>query len=187
MAVAEKYMKAAGFPSGKYTGSDTVTVVGLSVVKANAQIVDATLRKLGFKTRLRMIDVSALATVCGTPKNEVDVCANWGWSHNVPDPQDIAREFYGKLIATAGNQNIPQLNDPSINAAIAKASLINGEAARAAAWGQIDRSIVGTAAAIPTTWPKAPMIASKDVNPVAAVWNTGLWDFSFMSLKQLKA
>ena len=28
MAVAEKYMKAAGYPSGKYTGSATVTIVG---------------------------------------------------------------------------------------------------------------------------------------------------------------
>ncbi len=30
MAVAEKYMKLAGYPSGKYTGGETVTVVGSS-------------------------------------------------------------------------------------------------------------------------------------------------------------
>ena len=28
MAVAEKYIKLAGFPSGKYTGSETLQVIG---------------------------------------------------------------------------------------------------------------------------------------------------------------
>jgi peptide/nickel transport system substrate-binding protein len=184
MAVAERYMKKAGYPSGKYTGDDTVTIVGLSTAKSNAQIVDATLRKLGFHTRVRLLDVSAMITFCGTPKDEVDVCANWGWSHNVPDPQDVAREFDGRLIShSGGNQNIPQLNDPAINAAIDRASALNGVDARAAAWGAIDKQIVGTAAAIPTVWTKAPIVESSDVDGVSAVWNTGLWDLSFTSLK----
>ncbi len=36
MAVAEKYMKLAGYPSGKYTGSETLQIVGSTGAPAPA-------------------------------------------------------------------------------------------------------------------------------------------------------
>ena len=53
-AVAAKYMKLAGYPSGKYTGSKTLEIVGGNESPANedAEIVNQTLKNLGFQTKL---------------------------------------------------------------------------------------------------------------------------------------
>ena len=54
MTVAEKYMKLAGYSSGKYTGNATVQVVGANNGNDPAviQIVNNALTSLGFKTHV---------------------------------------------------------------------------------------------------------------------------------------
>ena len=68
MAVAEKYMKAAGYPSGKYTGSETLQVVGStgSPAPEDAEIANQALKSLGFKTKLNLVDQSVMySKYCG--------------------------------------------------------------------------------------------------------------------------
>ena len=59
---------------------------------------------------------------------------------------------------------------------------ITDPAARAQAWGDVDRQITSLAPAVPLVWDKVPMAHSKDV---AAVPNEqlGVWDFAFSSLR----
>ncbi len=61
-AVAEKYMRLAGYPSGKYTGGKTLQVVGVTgePESGTAQIVNQTLLNLGFKTHLSLVDKSVM-------------------------------------------------------------------------------------------------------------------------------
>lgn len=185
--VARKYMKAAGYPDGTYTGEEEILVVGLAGApdSNDAQIVDQTLRDLGFETNLKIVDGSIMySRFCALPKAKVHVCPNLGWIRDFADPQtvlDVA--FNGAYIFPENNPNWPQLDDPKINAAMSKAELAVGTEARAKAWGEIDRMITATAAAIPWLWDKQPNLFSKDVRCVPELWNQGHCDIAFTSLK----
>jgi peptide/nickel transport system substrate-binding protein len=187
LAVAEKYMKAAGYPSGKYTGSDTIQVVAGNNgnAPAIAQIVNGALTELGFKTHLSEVDQSVMySKYCGVPKQEIDVCPSSGWIRDFNDPlTTLYVPFNGAAIVSTNNSNWSQLNDPAINAAMTKASLIVDPTQSAAAWGKIDDMLVNTAAALPEEWDNQPNIEAKNVAGVDDLWDTGEWDFSFTSLK----
>jgi peptide/nickel transport system substrate-binding protein len=187
MQIAEKYLKAAGYPSGKYTGGATVQVVGSngSPEPEDAQIVDQTLKNLGFKTKLTLVDQSVMyAKYCGVPAEEIDVCPSVGWIADFADGQAVLdAPFNGASIVPSGNNNYGQVNDPTINREMEAAELVIGEQARAAAWANIDRELVADAAAVPYDWDKEPQIRSKDVAGVGDVWNVGSWDYDYTSLK----
>ncbi len=187
IAVAEKYMKLAGYPSGKYTGSATLQVVGStgSPASEDAEIANQTLKTLGFKTKLNLVDQSVMyAKFCGVPAEEIDVCPNVGWVADFGDGQAVLQvPFSGKTISPSGNPNWGQVNIPKINKAIEAAEPIVGKDARAKAWGKIDEELVEHAVVVPYDWDKQPNIESKDVAGVGDLWNIGSWDYSFTSLK----
>jgi len=188
MAVAEKYMKLAGYPSGKYTGSKTLQVVGSTGNPApeNAQIADQALKNLGFKTKLNLVDQSVMySKYCGVVSEAIDVCPNVGWVADFGDPEAVLNvPFNGKLIITNGtNSNWGLVNHPKINAAMEAATKIIGTSARAAAWAKIDDELVAEAVAVPYDWDKQANIEAKDVAGVGDLWDIGEWDYSFTSLK----
>jgi peptide/nickel transport system substrate-binding protein len=187
LQVAEKYMRLAGYPSGKYTGSKTLQVVGAtgSPEADVAQIANQTLRTLGFKTKFDLVDKSVMfGKFCAVPAEKVDVCPNVGWLADFGDGQAVLDvPFNGTHIEPSGNSNFGQVNVPRINRAMAAAELIVGAKARAAAWASIDRELVANAVAIPYDWEKQPDIESRNVAGVGDLWNLGSWDYAFTSLK----
>ena len=188
MAVAAKYMKLAGYPSGKYTGSKTLQVVGAtgSPDAEDAEIVNQTLKNLGFKTKLNLVEQSVMySKYCGAPAEEIDVCPSVGWVADFGDPQAVLDvPFNGKHIESDRQQQLgPGERPDDQRRRWTAAELVVGTQARADAWAQIDRELVAQAAAIPFDWDKQPNIESKDVAGVGDVWNIGAWDYSFTSLK----
>ncbi len=187
MAVAEKYIKAAGFPSGKYTGGKTVTIVGAkgNPAEQDAEIVNQTLKNLGFTTKFTLVETSTMyAKYCNVPKEEIDVCPSVGWIADFADPQTVLNiTFNGKFINSTGNVNWPQLDNPKINAAMEAAEKVSGKSARASAWAKIDEEIVGTAAAVPFDWDKQGNIEGSQVLGVGDLWDVGEWDYNYTSLK----
>jgi peptide/nickel transport system substrate-binding protein len=187
LAVAEKYMKAAGYPSGKYTGGGTIQVVAGNNgnAPAIAQIVNQALTQLGFKTHVSEVDQSVMySKYCGVPKQEIDVCPSSGWIRDYADPLTVLYvPFNGAAIVSTNNSNWSQLNDPQINAAMTKASLIVDPTASAAAWAKVDDMLVNQAAALPETFDNQPNIEAKNVAGVDDLWDEGEWDLSFTSLK----
>jgi peptide/nickel transport system substrate-binding protein len=186
-AVAEKYMRLAGYPSGKYTGASTLQVVG-STGSPNsevAEIANQGLRNLGFKTKLNLVDKSVMyEKYCGVPHEQIDVCPNVGWVADFGDPQAVLQPaFSGKAIASSGNPNWSQFNNPQVNKAMEAAEKLVGTQKRAEAWAKIDREIVAQAPAVPVDWDKQPQIEAKNVAGVGDVWNVGSWDYNFTSLK----
>jgi peptide/nickel transport system substrate-binding protein len=185
--VAAKYMHLAGYPSGSYTGSTTLQVVGAtgSPESEDAEIANHALESLGFHTKLSLVEPATMySKFCGVPAEEIDVCPNVGWVADFGDPQAVLDvPFNGKSIVPTGNSNYGQVNDPAINKAMAAAEPIVGTQARAQAWAKIDRELVAQAVAIPVAWDKHPNIESKHVAGVGDVWNQGVWDYSFTSLK----
>jgi peptide/nickel transport system substrate-binding protein len=188
MAVAEKYMKLAGYPSGKYTGSATLQVVGDTSAPANnvAEAVNSTLQKLGFKTKLNLVEHTVMySKYCGVVSEKIDVCPNVGWIPDFGDPQAVLDvPFNGNLIVKNGtNSNWGLVDHPKINAAMEAASKVVGIKARGEAWAKIDRELVEEAVAVPYQWAKEPYIESKDVAGVNQYWNSGTWDYAYTSLK----
>jgi peptide/nickel transport system substrate-binding protein len=188
MAVAEKYMKLAGYPSGKYTGSETLQVVGDSSAPASnvAEAVNQTLASLGFKTKLNLVEHTVMySKYCGVVSEKIDVCPNVGWIADFGDPQAVLDvPFNGNLIVKNGtNSNWGLVNHPKINAAMEAAAKVVGTKARGEAWAKIDRELVEEAVVIPYQWAKEPYIESKDVEGVNQYWNSGTWDYAFTSLK----
>jgi peptide/nickel transport system substrate-binding protein len=188
LKVAEKYMKLAGYPSGKYTGSETLQVVGDTSAPANnvAEAVNQTLKNLGFKTKLNLVEHTVMySKFCGVVTEKIDVCPNVGWVPDFGDPQAVLDvPFNGNLIVQNGtNSNWGLVNHPKINAAMEAAAKVVGTKARGEAWAKIDRELVDEAVAVPYQWAKEPYIESKDVAGVGQYWNSGTWDYSFTSLK----
>lgn len=185
MALAAKYFKKAGYPSGKYTGKEQILMVGANADpgKAQAEVAKAQLEKMGFNVRLRLVPQDAVYTEwCQVPAKKVGMCAGAGWFKDFADPQSMLEPvFKGSLITETGNINYSQLRDPKVDAAMNKAALLEGEE-RLKAWAAIDKMIVEDAAAIPFLWDKTTLIRSKNVNGVANPYYTG-WDFAFTSIK----
>jgi peptide/nickel transport system substrate-binding protein len=187
MTVAEKYIKLAGYPSGKYTGGKTVSIVGAKgdPAEQDAEIVNQTLKNLGFTTKFTLVETATMyAKYCNVPKEEIDICPNVGWIQDFADPQTVLGiTFSGKFINATGNVNWSQLNNPKINAAITAAESVSGTAARGAAWAKIDEEIVDTAGAVPFDWDKQANIEGSEVAGVGDLWDTGEWDYGYTSLK----
>jgi peptide/nickel transport system substrate-binding protein len=186
IAVAEKYMKLAGYSSGRYTGSATVRVVGSTGDPAakQAAIVNRAIQSLGFKTNFTLVDQSVMYGKCGVPAQEIDACPNVGWVRDWSDPQTILDPaFAGYNIVAQNNSNWGQVNDPQINSAMKAAEAVVGDSARAAAWANIDKMLVNQAVAAPETFEIQGNIESKDVRGINDLWNGGSWDYSYSSLK----
>lgn len=186
MAVAEKYMKAAGYASGKYDGDEEFLMVTANVdpPKAQAQVAKAQLEKLGFKITLRTVPQDAVYTEwCQQPKRKVAICAAAGWFKDFNDPQAMLEPtFKGSNIAPdGGNNNLAELNVPAIDAAMDKAALLSGEE-RYKAWADVNRLIVEQAPAVPFIWDSTTIIGSKDVNLAVSRYFTDP-DLSWTSLK----
>jgi peptide/nickel transport system substrate-binding protein len=153
LQVAEKYMKAAGYPSGKYTGSAVVQIVGANNGNDPAiiQLLNTDLTQLGFKTHVSLVDQSVMyAKYCGVPKQEIDACPTVGWVRDFADPLTVLYvPFYGPAITPTNNSNWGQVNDPAINTAMQQAALVTDPTARAQAWANVDKMLVNQAVAIP--------------------------------------
>jgi peptide/nickel transport system substrate-binding protein len=180
-------MKLAGYPSGKYTGNETLSIVGAkgNPAEQDAEIVNQTLKNLGFTTKFTLVETATMyAKYCNVPKEEIDVCPSVGWIADFGDPQTVLDiTFNGKFINSTGNVNWGQTNNPKINAAMAAAESVTGASARASAWGKIDEEIVENAADVPFDWDKQANIEGNKVSGVGDLWDVGEWDYSWTSLK----
>ena len=200
MSVAAKYMKLAGYPSGKYTGNYVVKVVGSTGDPApkEAAIANQAALALGFKTNFNTVDQPVMyGKYCGVPKEEIDVCPNVGWIRDWADPQTLLDPtFAGYNNVTTNNSNWGQVSwqdapwgphpgqaTTPIDQAMKAAETTQGDTARAAAWAKVDELLVANAVAAPYLFSKQPQIESKDVNGILDLWNIGSFDYSWSWLK----
>src|SRR6185436_1440924 len=126
--------KLAGYASGKYEGNETLLVVGSNADpgKAQAEVGAAQLQKMGFKIRLRLVPQDSVYNDwCQVPSKKVAVCGGAGWFKDFADPQSMLEPvFAGYTIPkdpNALNNNMAQLRDPKVDAAMKKAALLDGE------------------------------------------------------------
>lgn len=186
LAVAQKYMKLAGYPSGKYTGKDTVTIVGSNSDPGpkEMQILQDGLIKLGFKTELKPVPQQTMySKFCGYVKAHITMCPTAGWIEDFPDPYSMLYvPFNGNAIVPVNNVNWAEFNDPEVNAAMAKATTVSDPAARATAWAGVNKLIVDKVPAIPWIWSSNALLKGSQVHGVLDTWNND-WNLTWSSVK----
>jgi peptide/nickel transport system substrate-binding protein len=187
LKVAQELMKKAGYPSGKYTGNQTVQIVGANNGNSPAiiQIVNQDFTQLGLKTHVSEVDQSVMyEKYCGVPKQNIDACPTVGWIRDFADPlTTLYVTFYGPAIVPTNNSNWGQVNYPAINKAMVKAENTVNPTQATNEWANIDRMLVNEAVALPEDFDNQANIKSTDVAGVSDLWNVGSWDFMFTSLK----
>jgi peptide/nickel transport system substrate-binding protein len=183
--LAAEYLKKAGFSNGKYNGPDLLMVADNSTnQKGAATAALQSLERVGFKIKFRATTRDTMySKYCGIPKSKTPICPSVGWLKDFADPQTMLDPvFNGKNIIPVNNSNWPQLDVPEINKAMDKAETIVGVDKRAQAWADIDRQVMGTAAALTWQWDKPILTRSANVNGVLNKENAA-WDLSSISLK----
>jgi peptide/nickel transport system substrate-binding protein len=184
LEIAQRYMKHAGYASGRYEGAHVLRVVSAhdSASRQVSRLVDGALRKLGFHTQLHVVD--DIARYCGIPSNEIDVCPNDVRKAVIADGQALlSPAFNGAAIRPAGSENWGQVDNANLNSAIKRESRDFEPASREQAWSAVDNGLSGNAVAIPYAWLHEAELESRDIVGIGELWNSGAWDFSFTSLK----
>ena len=167
LALAEQYMKMAGYKTGKYTGPALLTIADNNAPASNTALaVESQLATLGFKLNFREVPhATVLSKFCLVPKAKVAICPTLGWGPDFFDSQSMLDPvFNGKNIVPVGNTNTSQANDPTINAAMNAAEELTNPTARADAWGKIDDEVTSQAFSIPWLWDNEISFASKNVH-----------------------
>jgi peptide/nickel transport system substrate-binding protein len=186
MNLAARYLRAAGFKSGRYEGNEELLAVAANASPdaQTALVAEAQFRKLGFRIKLRTLDANTVFTrFCSVPDSGYAICPSVGWFRDITDPQSLLEPtFSGAAIIPQGNVNWSQLADPEIDRMMAAAAPIPAGARRNDAWAAINRKVVEQAAAIPYLWDDVFQLASDDVRGVMNGY-FGTWDLSFSSIK----
>jgi peptide/nickel transport system substrate-binding protein len=114
----------------------------------------------------------------------VALCPNLGWAKDFYDAEAfVDLLFAGSAIQPdGGNYNHAEFNDPKINKEIDAARKVTDPAARAKAYGQIDRDVTNLAPVVTWLWDNQVNIRSKDVKGVVNAFNS-TYDLSFTSIK----
>ena len=187
LTVAAKYMKAAGFASGKYEGPPLLTVADSeSPAKEAAEAFQSQVGKIGIKLKLREVPhATMLSKFCQVPKANVAICPNLGWGADFFSSQSMIDPlFNGANIVPSNNVNTAQVDDPALNAEIEKAKTLTDPKAQAKAWAELDKKVTDQSYFIPWLWDNNIGLRSEDVNGVSSKFNSGQWDFAFSSLKE---
>lgn len=185
LALAQEYLKKAGFKDGKYSGDPIfMPSTNADPGKKMAEVMQAQLEKLGFEVNARFLPQNTLYTkYCNSGKSNYDVCPNVGFFKDFLDGASLIKPtFYGPAIIPQNNTNWPLLDDPAINKLIDTASTTKPGEARDQAWADANVAIAKAAVAVPVVWDNTPLIASKDVNLVSDDYANSPF-MAFLSLK----
>jgi peptide/nickel transport system substrate-binding protein len=185
LRLARKYLRKAGYRSGRYTGRPLL-MVGDNQPPASrtAQAVARTLRRLGFRLRFRQVPhPTMLARYCSRPRAAVAICPNLGWGKDFFDAQSFLDPmFNGASIARSNNSNYAQVDNRTINRELNRANALTDPTARARIYAQVDRRITGQAYVIPWIWDNDLDLRSGDVNGVVSTFNSS-WDLTFTAVQ----
>jgi peptide/nickel transport system substrate-binding protein len=186
VALAESYMKKAGYPSGKYTGPPLLTVADNQPPASDtAQAVQSQLGQLGIKLTFREVPhATMISKYCSVPKAAVAICPTLGWGKDFFDSQSmITPVFYGGNIVPTGNTNVAQANDPTLNKQMLVAEKLTDPTARANAWAALDKAITGQVFVVTWLWDNEVGFHSTNINGVQWPFNGNDWDLTASSLK----
>jgi len=168
--LAARYMRRAGYPSGRYDGDTHPVMVSdtTSQGKRFAEILRQAIESLGIEMdEVQVSRDTMYSTYCNVPAQRVAVCPDVGWVGQFGDGQTVLDPtFNGAAIMPVNNSNWSLLDVPAVNRAIDRSKQVRGESARARSWGRVDRQITALAPAVPIVWLDISYVSSANVNLV---------------------
>jgi peptide/nickel transport system substrate-binding protein len=186
VAAAKNQLKLCGQPNGFSTGityrSDRPKEV------AAAQSMQASLARVGIKTSLHGFPTSTYdANFAGVPKYEANHgigISFYGWAADWPDAWGYMYYIVdGKAISPAGNTNLSQLNDPTVNSLLGKMAATNDAATRNSYASQVDMQVMKVAAIMPGVWAKSLLYRSPSLTNVYVQSYYGMYNYAVLGAK----
>jgi peptide/nickel transport system substrate-binding protein len=186
LALAQRYMRKAGYPSGRYNGP-ALRMIGDDQAPGSitGESVRNQLGKLGFKFDYRKLSREVtLDNSCGDPRARIAVCPNGGWLKDFFDPQSMLDPVFSgdSIYPDGGSTNWSLIDDPELNAALEIAAKEVDPQRRAAAYADIDRMVTSKAYVVPWLWDNQINIRSANVGSRVNKF-TGSWDLSYTTVK----
>jgi peptide/nickel transport system substrate-binding protein len=186
VAKAKEQLRLCGHPNGFNIGMAYRSDRPKEVAAATA--LQQALSQVGIKTTLKGSPAGIYyANFAGVPKwmHQHDVgIAFGGWAPDWPDGYGF---FYyitsGKAIGPAGNTNISELNDPTVNSDLDKMAITNDPAARNALTSQIDMQVMRQAAILPAVYAKSLLYRGPQLTNVYVQRYYGFYNYAVLGLK----
>ena len=174
-------MKRAGYASGRYDGRvDPDGRPGRRQRPPISEIAKTAFEALGFKVKLRLLSQQIVQTrFCGyPPRPSRSARTSAGRATSPTARPSWTRRSTASTSRRSATRTSPSSTCRPSTRRSSSAKTLTDPAARAKAWGDVDREIIAQAPAVPLVWDKVPMAHSADVNAVANE-NLGVWDFSY--------
>lgn len=166
VTLARRYMRKAGYRSGRYHGPGRLVIVTTRDPESRAEdrVLKRAFRAVGIPVRFRALSPDASFTECGRRAARVAVCTG-GWLADFPDPQTMLQSLFdGAAIIPTNSPNTAFVDDRRVNAAIDHAKTAVSPTDRAKAWAAVDRLVTRLVPYIPIDWPRFPLIKSRTVD-----------------------
>lgn len=177
---AKAMLKEAGAENLKLT----MDVRALPMWQAQAEAVQQSLKKAGIEVKLNVIDQAKFYEVLATPsqQNELAItgwCSN-GWFSGEPL---LGPLFDGERITETGNLDQSQIDDPTLNKALAEAAVIPDLEDKTAAYAEINEQVLELAPVVPLVRPRPLQLVGSNVGGAFAnPSKTGYIDYSQLGL-----
>jgi peptide/nickel transport system substrate-binding protein len=182
IAAAKEQLKLCGQPNGFTTSiayrSDRPREV------ASSTALQASLAAVGIHTTLKGFPAASyFSTFGGVPayvhSHNLGILAG-GWGPDWPDAYGWGWALFdGKAIVTAGNANIAEVNDPTVNNLFNQLEAASSPSVRTSISQQIDMQVMKDAVFLPATYNKAllyrsPALTNVNVNSYYGMYNYGV-------------
>jgi peptide/nickel transport system substrate-binding protein len=183
---AKAQLKACGMPNGFTTGlayrSDRPTDV------AAAQALEAALANVGIKVTLDGYPTGDYySNYAGVPafmhSHHIGIALG-GWAADWPDGFGFLYDITdGATIASAGNTNIEELNNPTVNALFNTAANDTNSASANAIYAEIDKDVMAQAVILPIVYQKVLLYRNPNLTNVYFDQYYGMYNYAVLGLK----
>jgi peptide/nickel transport system substrate-binding protein len=180
-AKAKQLLADAGYPDGLEL---TMDARAIPKWQAQAEAVQASLKKAGINVKLNVIDASTFYDVIGQPGKQHDLAIT-GWCSAWLSGQPLLTPLFdGRTIAPKGNQNIAQFDDPEINKRIDEIAQISDLDQQNAEYAKLNREIMERAPVVPLVRETPLQMVGSNVGcAFAHAAMTGYIDYTSLGLK----
>jgi peptide/nickel transport system substrate-binding protein len=155
---------------------------------SSSQALQESLASAGIKVTLKgYTSANYYGTFAGVPNyvhsHNLGMAAG-GWGPDWPDAYGWGWALYdGGSIASAGNTNIAELNDPTVNSLFLKLEAATSDSAQNSIAAQIDQNVMKQAVILPAVYYKALLYRPTTVTNVSVQTYYGMYDYAQLGLK----
>ncbi|HEX6453052.1 MAG TPA: ABC transporter substrate-binding protein [Trebonia sp.] len=186
ISAAKEQLKLCGQPNGFTTSLSYRSDRPREVSSATA--LQASLAAVGIHTTLKGFPAASyFSTFAGVPayvhSHDLGILAG-GWGPDWPDAYGWGWALFdGKSIVPAGNANIAEENDPTVNNLFTQLEAASSSSARTSISQQIDMQVMKDAVFLPATYNKALLYRSPALTNVSVNSYYGMYNYGVLGMK----